>query len=201
MRTHTYYQTHDIIKLMKADASRKILGYLVLAGAVSVAATSPFFLYKLAKLVVKDLEYKSKYGKKLDNAFYYLKKKGYIIVEKDGHDITVAPTQKGAKMMKRYQILELKVEEPKKWDGKIRVVAFDIPDTQRIKRNAFRRKLKELGFYSSQKSVWLHPFNCRKQIQILKDFFGFDDKQIHFFTAERIEDERLLKRIKDVYKI
>ena len=186
---------------MKADISKKILEYLVLVGAVSIAATSPFFLYKIAKIVAKDLKFKSRYNERFNNAFYYLKKKGYIMVEKDGHDIAISPTQKGVKMTKRYQILELKVEEPKKWDGKIRVVAFDIPNIQRIKRNAFRRKLKELGFYSSQKSVWLHPFNCKKQIQILKDFFGFDNKQIYFFTAEKIEDEWLLKRIKDVYKI
>ena len=103
--------------------------------------------------------------------------------------------------MKRYQVLDLKIERPKKWDGKIRIVAFDIPNAQRTKRNAFRRKLKELGFYSSQKSVWLHPFECKNEIKILQDFFGLNNKQIHFFTAEKIEDKFLFEKITAVYKI
>ena len=187
---------------MKSDFSRKILAYLVLAGMVSIAATSPFFLTRLAKIVTRELRYKNKSDyKKFRSAFYYLKKKRFIDIEEKGFDIKIIPTEKGIKMMKRYKVLELKINKPKKWDGKIRIVAFDIPDKQRAKRNAFRYKLKELGFYSSQKSVWLHPFECKNEIKILKDFFGLNNKQIQFFTAERIEDEFLLERIKKAYNI
>src|SRR3989339_1009556 len=185
---------------MKADTSRKILGCLILAGVITIAATSPFFLTRLAKVLLKDSKCRSNNRQKFDNAFYYLKKKGLIIVEKNQHDIVIMPTEKGIKAMKRHQVLGLKIEKPRKWDGKIRVVAFDIPNTHKVKRNAFRRKLKELRFYSSQKSVWLHPFECRKEIKILKDFFGLNNKQVHFFTAEKIEDGQLLEKIKKVYK-
>lgn len=186
---------------MRADVSRKILGYLVLAGMVSIAAASPFFLYKLAKLIAKDLEYKGKNRQKFDNAFYYLKKRGLIIVEKDKHDISIIPTKRGFKAMKRYRVLGIEIKRPKKWDGKIRIAAFDIPDARKIQRNAFRRKLKELGFYSSQKSVWLHPFECANEIKILKDFFGLNDRQVQFFTAEKLEDKALLEKIRTVYEI
>lgn len=187
---------------MKADISSKILGYLIIAGAVSIAATSPFFLTRLIKIIFKESKHKHKNDyKKFRSAFYYLKSRGLIVIEKDQHDIVITPTEKGIKIMKRYQILALKIERPQKWDGKVRIVAFDIPNVHRTKRNAFRRKLKELGFYSSQKSVWLHPFECRNEIRILKDFFGLNNKQIHFFTAEKIEDEQLLKKIKEAYKI
>jgi DNA-binding transcriptional regulator PaaX len=186
---------------MKANFSEKILGYLIITGAVAIAATSPFFLTRLAKIVIKESKYKTNDRQKFNNAFYYLKKRGLICIEKNKHDIVITPTEKGMKIMKRYQILELKIKQPKKWDGKIRVVAFDIPDVSRAKRNAFRRKLKELGFYSSQKSVWIHPFECRNEIKILRDFFGLNNKQIYFFTAEKVEDEFLLGRIKKVYRI
>ncbi len=187
---------------MKADISKKILGYLLAAGVISIAATSPFFLIRLIKIIFKKSRYnhKSDY-KKFRSAFYYLKSRGLIDIEKDQHDIVITPTEKGIKTMKKYQVLELKIERPQKWDGKIRIVAFDIPNAHRTKRNAFRRKLKELGFYSSQKSVWLHPFKCKNEIKILKDFFSLNNKQIHFFTAEKIEDEQLLKKIKEAYKI
>lgn len=203
VRTHIYYQGWRQVEgdKMKAETSRKILGYLILAGMVSIAATSPFFLYRLAKIMVKDSEYKTKNKQKFNNAFYYLKKNGFLVVEKNGHDIIISPTEKGIKMMKKYQMLDLKVKKPRKWDGKIRLVAFDIPDARKVQRNAFRRKLKELGFYSYQKSVWLHPFECANEIKILKDFFGLNDKQVHFFTAEKFNDEVLLEKIKKIYKI
>ncbi len=191
-----------IIQKMKNSFSGKILGYLLIAGMVSIAATSPFFLTRLARTILKDSKYKSKYNyDKFRSAFYYLKKKGLIEIYKDDFDIKIIPTERGIRAMKRHQILGLNIEQPKKWDGKIRIVAFDIPDKQRIQRNAFRRKLKELGFYSSQKSVWLHPFECEKQIQILKDFFALNDKQVYFFIAEKINDLQLLEKIKKVYKI
>lgn len=186
--------------VMKPDISKKILTYLIIAGAISIAATSPYFLTRLIKLISKEQKHKKDY-QKFRGAFYYLKSKGLITVEKNKHDIVIYPTDKGAKLMKKYQILEMEIDRPKRWDGKIRVVAFDIPNAQRMKRNAFRYKLKELGFYSSQKSVWLHPFDCRKEIQILKEFFGLNNKQVYFFIAEKIEDTQLLEKIKRVYKI
>lgn len=42
-----------------------------------------------------------------------------------------------------------------KWDGKFRIVAFDIPEQKRIIRNLFRRNLKKWGFKHLQKSVWI----------------------------------------------
>lgn len=45
--------------------------------------------------------------------------------------------------------------EDKDWDGKWRVVIFDIPEEKRIIRNLFRRNLKKWGFKPLQKSVWM----------------------------------------------
>jgi len=187
---------------MKNSFSNKILEYLVIAGIVSIAATSPYFLISVAKALLR----KSNFNHKNDYhrfraAFYYLKRKGFISMEKDGFDIKIVPTEQGIKAFKKHQIFNLSIERPKKWDGKIRIVAFDIPDKHRIRRNAFRYKLKELGFYSSQKSVWLHPFDCEKQISILKDFFGLNEHQIQFFTSEKISNIGLLENIKRVYEI
>lgn len=42
-----------------------------------------------------------------------------------------------------------------KWDGKYRIVIFDIPEQKRIIRNLFRRNLKKWGFKHLQKSVWI----------------------------------------------
>ncbi len=51
--------------------------------------------------------------------------------------------------------LDLETVKSEKWDGKWRVVIFDIPEQKRIIRNLFRRNLKRWGFKQLQKSVWI----------------------------------------------
>lgn len=51
-----------------------------------------------------------------------------------------------------------------KWDKKWRVVIFDIPQELHNKRNRFRKKLKSLGFYKIQKSVFVFPYPCENEL-------------------------------------
>lgn len=61
--------------------------------------------------------------------------------------------------------LGLEVEE--EWDGKYRIVIFDIPEQKRVVRNLFRRRLKEWGFRRWQQSVWVSKRNVTKRLKIL----------------------------------
>lgn len=51
-----------------------------------------------------------------------------------------------------------------KWDKKWRVVIFDVPQEMHSKRNRLRLKLKALGFYMIQKSVFVFPYPCEKEL-------------------------------------
>lgn len=61
--------------------------------------------------------------------------------------------------------LGLEVEE--KWDGKWRIVIFDIPEQKRVVRNMFRRRLKDWGFQRWQQSVWVTKRNVTKKLKLL----------------------------------
>lgn len=50
--------------------------------------------------------------------------------------------------------------EDELWDGKWRVVVWDIPEKRRAARDLLRYKLKWLGFKQLQKSVWITKKNC-----------------------------------------
>lgn len=54
-----------------------------------------------------------------------------------------------------------------KWDGKWRIVIWDVPEKRRVARDLLRYKLKWLGFKQLQKSVWVTKKNCT---QALRDF-------------------------------
>jgi phenylacetic acid degradation operon negative regulatory protein len=62
--------------------------------------------------------------------------------------------------------LKMRLED-QKWDGKWRLVIWDIPETRRIARDVLRFKLKQLGFTRWQRSVWISKKNCTK---LLRDY-------------------------------
>lgn len=64
----------------------------------------------------------------------------------------------------------------KKWDGKWRVVIFDIEEKERKNRDFLRVKLKELGFGMIQKSVWISPYNFAVDFREFIKSFGLADQ-------------------------
>ncbi|MEK7613027.1 MAG: CRISPR-associated endonuclease Cas2 [Patescibacteria group bacterium] len=59
-------------------------------------------------------------------------------------------------------------KKPKRWDGKWRVLIFDIPERRRKTRTQVRLTLKHLGFIRLQDSVWIYPYDCEDLITLFK---------------------------------
>lgn len=173
--------------------SKEVLKYLLLAGVVTIASIlSPQLPYHLLRRALSRKKIDKKRG---TDCFRYLRKRGLIALKPEGHDICITLTQEGEKRAGKHQIDELRIARPKQWDGKWRVVIFDIPSTSDVIRNVFRRKLKELGFYPLQKSTWVYPFECGGEITLLREFLGAGPKQIRVLEVNKIEDDRFLKTI------
>jgi DNA-binding transcriptional regulator PaaX len=176
----------------KSEIVKDVFYWLTAAGAVSIAVTSPYFVNNLIKSYKNFGKYKNK---KIYDTFYDLKRQGCLNIERSGHQVYVSLTEKGKNKAGRFQIDDLKINRPKKWDNKWRLVIFDIVQLKNLQRNAFRGKLKCLGFYPLQKSVWVCPYECSDEISLLRDFFGLNQKDIRLITAENIEDAAFLKKI------
>lgn len=185
------------IQLMDGNSmTKKILKGPLIAGAIYVAASSPYFVFHLSRNLGKILGEKKSVNKKdprFKNAFYYLKNRGYLEIRKKNHQIYIALTAQGRKRAGKYLIDDLKIKEPKKWDKKYRIVMFDIPNIARIKRDALRGKLKELGFYRLQQSVWVNPYECKEEIDLLREFFGLSARELILIKGD-VRDDRFLRK-------
>lgn len=96
--------------------------------------------------------------------------------------------------MKEIQLDDMEIEKPAHWDKKWRVVIFDIPDKfKRRARDALREKLKKLGFCQLQKSVWVIPYPCQKEIQLLCELFNITPF-VNIITAESIYNDIKLRK-------
>src|SRR3972149_7256207 len=115
-----------------------------------------------------------------------LKREGSIEeVKIDGKEIYKLTPKGKLKIFHAYT-----VKKPR-WDGKWRIVIFDIPENQKKKRELFRSKLKYLGFNKLQNSVWISPYDTQGVIKLLAEAYILD-KHIHFIVADSISQEKEL---------
>ncbi|MFH1968013.1 MAG: hypothetical protein ABIJ84_01345, partial [bacterium] len=101
-----------------SEITRLILGYLILGGLITIAATSPFFIQNLLRSFRKLKKYENK---KVYDTFYRLKKQGFINFYEKNNQIYFSLTAKGRKKAGWMQVDDLKIKKPEKWDGKWRI--------------------------------------------------------------------------------
>lgn len=165
---------------------------LALTGVfITIAATSPYFLHQVARIYFRERIKKAiaARARKLRE----LEKRRIISFKelKDG-SIRIELTHKGKLLIRQYQLDNLKLNKPKIWDKKWRVIIYDIPHRHKKARDAFRVKIKELGLYPLQKSVWVSPYDCWSEIEFLCAVFDIDiDNYVFCFT---VSDREIPKR-------
>ena len=82
----------------------------------------------------------------------------------------------------------------KRWDGKWRIAAFDIPEKYAPLRNSVRTLLKRAGFVQLQKSIWIFPHDCKQLVEVIQKKSDLS-KHILYGILEHIEDETRLKKL------
>lgn len=75
--------------------------------------------------------------------------------------------------------------EREAWDGKYKIVIWDIPEKNKRVRNLLRRKLKEWDFINLQKSVWVTKRNVTEKLRKLIDELELSDSIIVIETDDK----------------
>ena len=178
---------------IRSDTKKKIL-ILLLGGVALGLATSP----KAQKRIFRALAWQ---WKKINRDNLYrnitnLESHKFIRYRKKGEWWNIELTEKGKAAARKAGLNNLKIKKPKKWDQKWRAVLFDIPEVKRIGRDALRRKIKELGFTELQKSVFVYPYPCRKEIETVLKFFeiGKFVQQCTIIDLDKSLDKKLRKK-------
>jgi len=101
-----------------------------------------------------------------------LRLRGYIEFDEADERAPIVLTKRGMQRFFRYNLSDMLRGKIKKWDYLWRMVIFDIPNKKKISREAFRRALISLGFYPLQKSVFVSPHKCEKEMITLSKMYG-----------------------------
>ena len=167
--------------------AQKILRGIGIGGLAILSMTSPYFGVNLIR------GFKRHNDKKAWRKFYlsldYLNRRGFAkIFGRNEGEITVKITRKGENIIRDVDIDSLELKKQGSWDGKWRLIIFDIPVGKNKNRLAFTERIKKLGFVMIQKSVWAYPFECYEELMILRKFYEIE-KHVTYCEVVEVEDE------------
>lgn len=115
-----------------------------------------------------------------------------VIETNVGHVVQI--TKKGRTEKLKFDLTNMVIPVQDTWDGKWRMVFFDIFTTKDKVRREFRQRLKTLGFYPMQKSVYVYPYPCSKEIQFLREILQVPH-EVKLATVEHLENDEDLRKI------
>lgn len=153
---------------IKGEIAHYLLTSLKIAGIISIAIVAPNLFSAFGHFYKNKKEYNEK---QLKRSLAGLNKRGFVTMRQEGDKTIINLTKNGKNKILKYDLENLKIAKPKRWDKKWRIVLFDVPLSHSVNRAVFTRKLKELGFLLMQKSVWVHPYACEDEIDFVKEMY------------------------------
>jgi len=176
----------------RGQLAKKLL-YLIATGtmipAAIIAPNLPRALLPLLRKLQKDFSLPAQPIRKSLTA---LKRKRLIRQTVRNGRTILTLSEKGRRTILSFDIENMEIGKPKKWDGLWRLVIFDIPESQKKAREALRFHLRKLGFYQLQKSCFVHPFECKKEIDFITEFYQIPH-HINYIVARKVEGEEELR--------
>lgn len=175
----------------KSTLQKKVL--LLLLGGLALGLTrNPNQYFRIAREMHR--EWQDIDRDSLNRAVHSLHKSKLVSTKcnSDG-TLTLVLSKSGERLALTYDIENMGIKIPARWDNKWRIVMFDVPETIKRTRDTLRMHFKNMGFYEFQKSVFVHPYPCAKEIEYIMEFYDAR-KYIRFIVATEIDNVAELKR-------
>lgn len=168
----------------RRDIRRALLTAVKISAVLGLAITAPKVITALHKTGIVD------FNPSADGAVARTRRQliaaGFLARNENG---LLRLTQKGSARLARLEARELVHKKPRRWDGRWRVLIFDVPEHRRSLRNKLRRTLLSVGFLRLQDSVWIYPYDCEDFILLLKADFRIG-KDVLYMVVDELESDR-----------
>jgi len=173
--------------IRRTKVTRAVIGVVALAGIITVAAIAPKLVGALGRSkYMRQRLYQSR------SNISKLIREGYLELERNDGKTYVRLTEKGERFATLMHEGKLAPKKPRHWDGKWRLLIFDVPEKRRGTREKIRTALITLGFVRLQDSVWAYPYDREDFITILKADFRMG-KDVLYIIADHIEYDAPLR--------
>ncbi|OGD69564.1 hypothetical protein A3I18_00320 [Candidatus Campbellbacteria bacterium RIFCSPLOWO2_02_FULL_35_11] len=184
------------LKGIRLGKNQKKIAILLLGGVALSLSNSPKKSFEILGEICEEWKnFDERFLKRSIKSLYESK----VIKEKINDDgtVTLVLSDDGKKRAITYNIDNIKIKKPKRWDGKWRFILFDVPENKKIIRNALRFHLKNIGFYEFQKSVFVYPYDCKNEIDYVVEFYEAREFT-RFIISDFVDNELHLKDFFDL---
>lgn len=195
-KTQRQAKREHLVNLAKDSSivvGKALLVLLAISGALTVAIIAPNIFGAVGRST-RHRAFLSKKGFNRDKD--YLKRQRYVEISRNNESVEIKLTERGMTQCLKRGFDEIKLEKPERWDGFWRVVIFDIPDKHKWAREAFRDRLKFMEFFQLQKSVFVTPYPCEKEIAFCTSLFSISHHIRLLKTRDLSNDVELMKNFK-----
>ncbi len=178
-------------EIRKKDKYRNIqkiiLNTIYAVGILGVVAVAPN-IFSVIRQIEGPRNRKKNLKYSINASFTRLQERGLIeIIEINGKKVARV-TKQGESKLDFLEKHKFKLKIPKRWDGRWRVVAFDIKESRSRTRFLLRKTLSQIGFVRLQNSVWVYPYDCEDLISLLKADFKIA-KDALYMIVEKLEND------------
>lgn len=161
-----------------------LLKSLALAGYAGVIVVAPNIVQAIDMLLPKSC----KQPKSANRFAYYAQRNGYITVEKMSKNrYAITLTQKGHAAAEDILFTDYQIPKQREWDGKWRVLLFDISENQRSLRDDLRSAITNMGFLLIQNSVYVYPYPIDEFVSKLHKRYPQSANRVISMTADEID--------------
>ena len=175
------------VRAKRGQIEKAVLGTIGAIGILGVALVAPNALQALKMFGYKPQRRSNEH---ITLCRKRLIKQGFITYENN----FLRLTKKGEERLLKLEASNYQIPKPKRWDGKWRVLIFDIKENRKTIRDKVRRTLDSLGFVRLQDSVWVFPYDCEDLIVLLKADFKIG-KDLLYMIVDSIENDRWIRKI------
>lgn len=176
-------------RIRATKVNRAIIDVIATAGVIAVALVAPNAIGALGKIGFLP-QRKSQAKKTLAR----LVQGGYVVFERSKGGEYARLTKKGEAFAVQMHVGAVGPKKTARWDGKWRIVMFDVPEKRRPIRGRVRNVLKLFDFYCLQESVWVYPYDCEDLIALLKVDLRLGNA-VRYVIADSIENDTKLRNI------
>ena|SRR3989344_1147934 len=172
----------------KRNLKKAILSAVQIAALTGVAVTIPNLPSALYKLGLINTDRNTAVIPRARNRYL---KAGLLSHDKKGF---LRLTSKGELALRRMQGGNVSAVSSKRWDGRWRVLAFDVSEKRKHLRPKIREALRAVGFIRLQDSVWIYPHDCEDFIVLLKADFRIGKEMLYMIVDELESDSWVRQR-------
>jgi DNA-binding transcriptional regulator PaaX len=174
----------------RKNLQKVILTTIGTVGILGIGMLAPNVIGAMGKLGIIPNKRQKEY---ISSSASKMVKKGLLKYNGKFYELTAS----GKEHLHRWELGNFKLNKPKKWDRKWRVIVFDIPEKKRKVRDQIRTLFKTAGFYLLQESVWVYPYDCEDIIALLKTDFGVG-KNLLYLIVDELENDKYLREFFDL---